>query len=182
MHVLDETDINLISALEKDARISLKNLGEELGVKTSTIYHRLHKLRESNILENFTIVINPEEIGLKFHVMLTIQVKKIVFGKLDNMFLESFAKYLSEQFDEILFSSVGDDEKIYIIATFKNEETFEIFAEKIHVNPYVEDFDVVVFNDILKGKKIFTFQKQSLNLDDQGEFFDDMNINSQYTT
>ncbi|MFX0099261.1 MAG: AsnC family transcriptional regulator [Candidatus Hodarchaeota archaeon] len=41
---MDEIDKKLLLSLEKDARVSLKNLAKELEVKTSTIYHRLHKL------------------------------------------------------------------------------------------------------------------------------------------
>ncbi|MHA1512037.1 MAG: Lrp/AsnC family transcriptional regulator [Promethearchaeota archaeon] len=53
---MDKVDIKLLAAMEQNSRISLKNLARDLNVKTSTIYHRLHKLKESNILENFTIM------------------------------------------------------------------------------------------------------------------------------
>lgn len=171
---MDTVDIRLLSAMEKNARVSLKNLARDLNVKTSTIYHRLHKLKESKILERFTIVVNPEEIGLTTHLMLSIRLKKMVIGRLDSMFLESFAKFLSDQYEEVLFASVGDDEQIWIVATFRNEEHFQTFEKQIKENPYIENFNIIHFSKIIKGKKIFSFLPNMIAPGEvAGEFFDD---------
>jgi len=170
---LDKIDIQLLAAMEKNSRISLKNLAKDLDVKTSTIYHRLHKLKESNILQRFSIVINPEAVGLKKNCIMSIRLKKMVIGKLDTMFLESFGKFLAEQYDQVLFSSVGSDEKIWIFATFRDDKQFETFQEEITENPYIESFNTIMMNNILKGKKIFQFLPKLLATEDMGEFFGD---------
>lgn len=170
---MDKVDIKLLAAMEENARVSLKNLARDLNVKTSTIYHRLHKLRESNILERFTIVINPSEIGLNCHKIIAIRLKKMVIGKLDTMFLESFAKFLSDQYNEVLFAAVGDDEMIHCILTFRDEEHYEVFKEEIIKNPYIDTFTSVNLLKILKGRKIFTFVGEMLDQDEEGEYFDD---------
>ena len=168
---MDHIDVKLLSAMEKDSRVSLKYLAKELDIKTSTIYHRLHKLKESNILESFTIVINPEEIGLQLHCQLNLRLKKLPIGKLDSMFLESFAKYLAEEYNEILFASVGSDEQIHIIATFRDQNHFDIFLESLHDNGYVDKIEHIVYKKILKGKKIFSFIANQHTLE-EGEKFD----------
>ncbi len=171
---MDKVDINLLAALEENARVSLKNLAKKLKVKTSTIYHRLHKLRESNILERFTIVINPEEVGLKLHTLISIRLKKMVIGKLDKMFLESFAKYLADQYNECIFSATANDEQIWLISTFKTEEALVEFGEKLKENPYIENFDTIRLLKIVKGKKIFRFDDSMMEDDEDGEYFDDI--------
>ena len=170
---MDKVDIKLLAAMELNARVSLKNLARDLNVKTSTIYHRLHKLRESNILERFTIEVNPEQIGLNVHSLVAIRLKKMVIGKLDSMFLESFAKFLSDQYLEVLFSSVGDDDQIWIIASFRDNDHYTKFLEEIKENPYIENYSTVLFNKILKGKKIFTFNADMMQQEEDGEYFDD---------
>ncbi|MHA1730226.1 MAG: Lrp/AsnC family transcriptional regulator [Promethearchaeota archaeon] len=166
---MDNTDVKLLAAMEEDSRLSLKKLAKDLNVKTSTIYHRLHKLKESNIIERFTIVINPEEIGLKMHCLFNIHLKKMVIGKLDSMFLESFAKFLSEQFTEVLFSSVGDDNQIHIIASFKGKKHSEHFIKTLNDNPYIDNFDLIKFSSILKGKKIFSFIAKQYTFGEESE-------------
>ena len=89
------------------------------------------------------------------------------------MFLESFAKFLSDQYTEVLFSSVGDDEQIWIIATFRDERHFKKFNALITENPYIESFNCIMFNKILKGNKIFTFMGDMLEQEEDGEYFDD---------
>ena len=158
--------------MEKDSRVSLKYLAKELDIKTSTIYHRLHKLKESNILESFTIVVNPEEIGLQIHSQLNLRLKKLPIGKLDSMFLESFAKYLADEYSEILFASVGSDEQIHLIASFRDEGHFEAFLESLKQNGYIDKIDHIMFSKILKGKKIFSFIANQHALE-EGEKFDD---------
>ena len=170
---MDKVDIKLLAAMEQNSRISLKNLARDLNVKTSTIYHRLHKLKESNILENFTIIINPEACGLNKHAIMNIRLKKMVIGKLDTMFLESFGKFLAEQYEEVLFSSVGSDEMIWIIATFRDDKHFEKFKSEIKENPYIEKFETVVLDNILKGKKIFKFLPNLLKQEVKGDYFSD---------
>ncbi|MHA1745701.1 MAG: Lrp/AsnC family transcriptional regulator [Promethearchaeota archaeon] len=170
---MDKVDIKLLAAMEQNARVSLKNLARDLDVKTSTIYHRLHKLRESNILERFTIEVNPELIGLHVHSLIAVRVKKMVIGKLDAMFLESFAKFLSEHYIEVLFSSVGSDEQIHLIASFRDDGHYENFLADIKANPYIEDFNCILFDKILKGKKLFTFNEALMNTEDDGNYFDD---------
>ncbi|MHA1730227.1 MAG: Lrp/AsnC family transcriptional regulator [Promethearchaeota archaeon] len=171
---MDNIDVQLLSAMESNSRVSLKHLAKELDVKTSTIYHRLHKLKESNILERFTIVINPEEIGLNLHTLMTIRLKKMVIGKLDSMFLESFAKFLSDQYNEVLFSSVGDDEQIHIISSFRGKEHLEHFVKELNENPYIDRFSKINFSKILKGKKVFSFIANQHKIEEEGEVFDDI--------
>jgi Lrp/AsnC family transcriptional regulator, leucine-responsive regulatory protein len=169
---MDHIDVKLLSAMEKDSRVSLKYLAKELDIKTSTIYHRLHKLKESNILESFTIVVNPEEIGLQLHCQLILRLKKLPIGKLDSMFLESFAKYLAEEYNEILFASVGSDEQIHLIASFRDQAHFDMFSESLNENGYIDKIQTTVFSKILKGKKIFSFIANQHALE-EGEKFDD---------
>ena len=170
---MDKVDIKLLAAMENNSRISLKNLARDLDVKTSTIYHRLHKLKESNILEKFTIEINPEAVGLNLHCIMSIRLKKMVIGKLDTMFLESFGKFLAEQYEEVLFSSVGSDEMIWVIATFRDDKHFDHFKSEIKGNPYIESFNTILLSNILKGKKIFKFLPNLLKHEAEGDYFSD---------
>ena len=170
---LDKIDHALLIAMEQNSRISLKNLAKELNVKTSTIYHRLHKLKESNILDSFTIILNPEELGLVNNYNLKIKVKKMVAGPLDTMFLESLSKYLSETFNEILFSSIGDDGFVHCIGTFRSPSHFDSFLEELKKNPYVDSVESVKFVKILKGKKLFSYISNPLEKEEIKERFSD---------
>jgi DNA-binding Lrp family transcriptional regulator len=174
---VDRIDIALLNTLEHNSRISLKTLATKLNVKTSTIYHRLHKLKESKILDRFSIVLNPEEIGLKIQVVMTIRLKKMVMGKLDQIFLENFAKYLGETYEEIIFCSIGEDEQILIIAALRDNIHLQTLQTALTSNPYVDKITMIKLAKIMKGKKIFEFNPKLLGpLTLNDNFFDDSNL------
>jgi DNA-binding Lrp family transcriptional regulator len=57
---MDEKDIKLISILTEDARKTLQELAEELGLSVSSIHKRIRKL-EKDVIERYTVILNPEK-------------------------------------------------------------------------------------------------------------------------
>jgi len=159
---MDQIDIKLLHAMEHNSRISLKTLAAKMNVKTSTIYHRLHKLKESKILDRFSIVLNPDEIGLKIQVTMNIRLKKMVMGKLDQIFLENFAKYVADTYSEILFCGIGEDEQIVIIAALRDNGHLQEFEHALKTNPYVDKIVMNNLTKVIKGKKIYEFDPKVL--------------------
>ncbi len=170
---MDDIDQKILIELENNSRIPLKSLSENLDIKNSIIYSRLNKMKEDKILEQYTIAINPEELGLREHAIYGIRLVKIVMGAMDTMFITSFAKYLGDEYPEVLFSTVGDDEQIWLFATFRDKEHAEQFHQKLSENEYIDQITPVSFNKILKGNKLFDFRPDIITFDDQGEYFDD---------
>jgi len=57
---MDEKDIKLISILTEDARKTLHELAEELGLSVSSVHKRIRKL-EKDVIERYTVILNPEK-------------------------------------------------------------------------------------------------------------------------
>ncbi len=153
---LDELNLKLLKALEENSRRSLKELALDLNIKTSTIYHRLHRLSESKVLEGFSIIVNPDEMNLTVFNFLTISLKNINMNRLDRMFIESFAQYLASEFSDVLFVSISRT-KVYLISCHTTPSASEDFLEKIRAIPYVEAVDIIPFDKIIKGHRLFAF-------------------------
>ena len=60
MNRLDDLDLKLIYLLLDDARLSISELAERLGVSRPTVRARLEKLEKEGIIEGYTIRLNPE--------------------------------------------------------------------------------------------------------------------------
>ncbi len=54
--ILDDLDNKLLNALHRDARASLSELAETLGVTRTTVRSRLHRLKQSGEIVGFTVV------------------------------------------------------------------------------------------------------------------------------
>src|SRR6056297_1975102 len=136
---IDELDVKILNYLKNGSRKSLKKLADGLEQKTSTIYHRLSRLKANDIILGFSLIFNPEY--LKEHKISTIKlkVKPLNINSLDDMFIKSFSNFLSNEFDNILFISLSDESRtIHLLAITFTEEEHEEFIKELTDNPYIE--------------------------------------------
>ena len=61
---LDALDLSLLDLLAADARSTIKGLSERLNVPPTTVYYRLKKLERLRVVKGYTIVVDPEILGL----------------------------------------------------------------------------------------------------------------------
>jgi Lrp/AsnC family transcriptional regulator for asnA, asnC and gidA len=60
---VDEIDVNIIRALQKDARVSFADIARDCGVSTDTISKRFRKMKRAGIIRGTTILLNPKSFG-----------------------------------------------------------------------------------------------------------------------
>ena len=82
--IVDERDLEILAALEEDARIPWRQLARRLGVSETTIYLRIKKLAERGVLKGFSVKINPQALGLRYLAFLMLKVKAPSFNKVRN--------------------------------------------------------------------------------------------------
>jgi Lrp/AsnC family leucine-responsive transcriptional regulator len=64
MSLLDETDRHLLTLLQKNDRLSLAELGQELKLAPSTVNDRIKRLIKNGIISGFHAAVSPEKVGL----------------------------------------------------------------------------------------------------------------------
>ena len=67
---LDKFDIAILEALQKDARISLQELGRQIGLTSTPCWNRVRRMEEAGVIEGYSVRVNPEQIGLTETVIL----------------------------------------------------------------------------------------------------------------
>jgi DNA-binding Lrp family transcriptional regulator len=159
---MDDMDRQLLIHMEQNSRLSLKKLAQKINVKTSTLYHRLHKLSELRIIERNSVIVNPERIGVDSFFLCILSPKVTSDNKPDRMFLTSFATFLSEQFKEIYFGAIGIDLKLYLFVSFFSVRHQNKFFKLIKDNPYIGEITKIKLNTITKGLRMFSFNDEVL--------------------
>ena len=61
---IDALDLSLLDLLAVDARSTIKALGEKLDVPPTTVYYRLKKLERLRVIKGYTVLVDPEVLGL----------------------------------------------------------------------------------------------------------------------
>lgn len=60
---IDDIDINIVRALQKDARANFADIAKECGVSTDTISKRFKRMKRNGIVKGTTILLNPRSFG-----------------------------------------------------------------------------------------------------------------------
>ena len=69
---LDKLDIAILEALQKDARLSLQELGKQVGLTASPCWNRVRRMEEAGVIEGYSVRVNPEKVGLAETVILNV--------------------------------------------------------------------------------------------------------------
>ncbi len=72
----DETDLKILKILNENARESLVNISRKTGLKANAIGYRIKELEKNNLIEQSTIFINMEKLGINIY-NLQIKINKL---------------------------------------------------------------------------------------------------------
>ncbi len=62
--MVDERDLDIIAALQEDARATYADVGGKVGLSASAVHDRVRKLERSGVIRGYRAVVDPEAIGL----------------------------------------------------------------------------------------------------------------------
>ncbi|MBT8231951.1 MAG: Lrp/AsnC family transcriptional regulator [Saprospiraceae bacterium] len=78
---LDDIDFQILSALKRNSKITVKQLSSELNLTSTPVFERIKKMERLGVIENYTININEELIGKRLiafaHISLLNHTKKL---------------------------------------------------------------------------------------------------------
>lgn len=61
---VDEIDLKILNILKENSKLSFKDIGEKIHLTGQAVGARVNKLVDDGIIENFTININKENLGI----------------------------------------------------------------------------------------------------------------------
>lgn len=72
---LDAMDINILEALQQDARLTNQKLAEKVGLSPSPCWRRVKRLEEQGIIDRYVTVLNAEPLGLLVTAYLMVSLE-----------------------------------------------------------------------------------------------------------
>lgn len=69
-HVLDETDRQILSLLQADARMPFAEIGRQVGLSAPSVTERVRRMEEAGIIEGYHAAVNLEKVGLPVKVYI----------------------------------------------------------------------------------------------------------------
>ena len=69
---MDKIDRKILQVLQTDARTSLQDIGQAVGLSPSPCWGRIRKLEEAGVIEGYTVRLNPPALGLNETVLVQV--------------------------------------------------------------------------------------------------------------
>jgi Lrp/AsnC family transcriptional regulator len=76
MHELSRSERRLLDAMQKDTTLSQIDLAELSGKSRTSIWRLIREFEEAGLIEGKVALLNPKQLGLQFHVMLSVSMVK----------------------------------------------------------------------------------------------------------
>ncbi len=70
--VVDERDLEIIAALQEDARATYADIGRRAGLSASSVHERVRKLERSGAIRGYRAVVDPEALGLFVTALISV--------------------------------------------------------------------------------------------------------------
>jgi Lrp/AsnC family leucine-responsive transcriptional regulator len=70
---LDDIDRRMLEVLGADARVSLKELGRQVGLSSPSVSERLRRLEERGVIRAYTVDIDPQALGYALQAIVRIR-------------------------------------------------------------------------------------------------------------
>ncbi len=69
--VLDERDLEIVAALQIDARATYADVASRVGLSASAVHDRVRKLERAGVIRGYRAVIDPEAVGLMVTALIS---------------------------------------------------------------------------------------------------------------
>jgi len=130
MSQLDETDFKILDALLDDARLSSRQIADQVGVSVGTVLSRIKRMENEGIIKGYSAIVDHERLGYELTVVTEITVAK---GKLLDVEHE-VAKIPNVC---CVYDVTGLTDAI-VVAKFKSRKDLSDFTKWLLSLPYVE--------------------------------------------
>ncbi|RVT87696.1 Lrp/AsnC family transcriptional regulator [Inhella crocodyli] len=131
MQELDRFDRAILTALQRDARMSLNELSRSVGLTSSPCWARIKRLEAAGVIEGYTVRLNAEKLGLGDTVIV-----QLTLDSHSDEALFAFGRALAE-IPEVLDAYLvsGDYDYLIRIAVENTRDYERLLRERLYKIP-----------------------------------------------
>ena len=113
---LDDVDRRMIDLLREDGRMSVNELATRVNVSRANAYQRLARLKETGVLQRFTVDVDPKRMGLSVTAFILADIDQHKWRDLADRLVElpglEYLGFTTGTFDLVLLVRAPDMETL----------------------------------------------------------------------
>ncbi|WP_290900500.1 Lrp/AsnC family transcriptional regulator [Ferroglobus sp.] len=157
MEKLDRLDYLILAELQEDARKSLREIAEKLGVAEATVYNRINKMKKLGIIEKFIPVINYSKLGFDLIAVIGISAEGGHVVELEDL--------LAKEPNVTAVYDVTGEFDVIAVAKFKDRDSLNSFVKRIAGLEHVKKTYTMVVLNVVKETHLIDIKKLLLGED-----------------
>lgn len=139
---MDSTDRKILALLQKNARMTVKELAERVSLSAPSVAARIQKMEESGVISGYHAVINTEMAGYPIRAFIQVQVK--VKRRAD------FFKHVKRRREVVACHCITGDYDMLIEGVFPRTRDISSFVESLQ--EFGETKTYIVFSEIIEHR------------------------------
>ncbi len=124
--MLDRLDLQILDALQRDATLSMAQLGAQVGLSSTPCWKRVKRLEDDGFIERRVAVVNRHAVGLPVTVFVSIRA-----GQHDEKWLTRFAAVVSMLPEVQEFHRMSGDVDYLLKVVAPSIEGYDRFYKKL---------------------------------------------------
>jgi len=148
----DNTDVNVLRNLQKDARTNFSDIAMECGVSVDTIIKRFQRLKRNGVVKGTTVLLDPRRFGLDCLASLEVNV--------DPAFSNDMVKTIKKQPGIVFCTPSMGMQNIFALAVLANMKDLNDVLETIKGLQHVRELKTSIWvENILLCPENFELEK-----------------------
>ena len=127
---IDELDLRILASLSKDARQSSRSIAEMIGVSTGTVYNRIKKMTERQVIRGYIPLLDHMKVGYVFTVLILIQV--------EGEHIVTVEENLASINEVVAVYDITGEFDVGVLAKFKSQPSLNNFIKTILKMPNIQ--------------------------------------------
>lgn len=139
----DDVDRRILNILQRDGRLSFRNVAKRLKVSDATIRSRVSRLEEKNIIKGFTTLVDPSQAGMEAISLIQLEVDaKVLIKTVQSLQAVEEVKLVME---------TGERQNLILLGAFPTRESLNAFLDQyVRGNPGIQLHTVTLALELQK--------------------------------
>ena len=153
---LDRIDYKILTALQKNGRLSNKELAAQVGLAPSSCLERVRRLREDGVLQGFHAEVEPAALGLMLQAMVAVRMRyhsKEMFTAFQN-------HLMSRPEVTAAYHLAGADDFLVHVAVRDANHLRDLVMEAFSSRPEVERLETALIFDHMRSPELPSYVQQ----------------------
>jgi len=127
---LDNLDLEILKALSKNSKLSIRELSKIVKKSPSLIHSRIRRLEKNGFIKGYTILVDYQRLGYDVYALTLLQV--------DGAHIVEVEEALSREPSIKAVYDITGEYDVAFISAFKSVSELDNFIKRLLKNPYIK--------------------------------------------